>query len=968
MRKVLSIAICTMSTLTHSHVQAADLKTYLTDAAGGTSASFYFPFETSFLSRLQSGATRERAMAWEKHGILDNGCPQPTPIFPVIYESAEYLPMLPNHATQVARSTALVFGETTGDLASIPAVDRYIDLDFDSTMLTSLGMHNKEFWTLHMVASPDSDDDNSRSYETIFEVGDTTLANPIRVTLDIDRQASQTLIRLQTEAQGNNVRTTSVTVSDADTAAVSGRRWYQIIAQFYKDTPTSPTRIRLYVHTINQSDVAIRNSSSTQSNDWRTDSGSVARIGNALDEVNPFHGSAHHFATWDRLLDSKPTNLTGIDDLRDAFATSYADPDTREKLTIDWNADPVYFTWDQPIDESILTIGTRNMRNWQDPIWDQDGAYPLVRLRVESPDNTGINYNPPTITKGAITYDWTEPIGQTPEDVALQTANWLEYLEVGLAKYTSVKSLADANACSLLWQNWGSEPWYSSTHAPDPCYYEDRGAAFSLMKNWRDVRGTWRDGSHYVLSTIDRNGGFSEINTPFYREGMSINAFRSVDTFTELAGIIATRAADTMNHPNPPVVPARFHFDTELYGNIQQAWKVSGGMRTAGWWDATIAVAESRNADLAHAIPASVPTDYNSDTMVDNDTLAGIESAVIYNDAIDRYNTVNRDLSVAFNRFSRDQYDHAFAVGLLNPALQELNSDIRMSEYDMVFAGPVADNEEYIGASTKGAITDVQPRWFDFSSPVTYPLKSPKFTGFPTVGPPNEDTLFEEWGTYLDINDLLVTDDLLNNGAFGAETATPAQVQADSAVVHVERAKHILNASYLAGGGHGGAPIAPWIAYPQADLFEIKNKFDIDGDGDPWDEGDVVKISVGKEDTARIAVFAHRRGVREFIFWGNLDLAGADVTAITADLHWVMRRIEDANNNSTDTTTTNKIPGDPLFGVPEGVVDGYDKVYFDAKYYAGDLEADFSGPNGRPDGIVDGTDLIDFNAAWLSEL
>ena len=102
-----------------NYARAADLKAYLTDTSGGTAAQFYFPFEKSFLSSLQSGANRERAAAWEKHGILDNGCPQPPSTFPAVYESAQYLPMLPNHATQVARSTALILGETTGDLAPL---------------------------------------------------------------------------------------------------------------------------------------------------------------------------------------------------------------------------------------------------------------------------------------------------------------------------------------------------------------------------------------------------------------------------------------------------------------------------------------------------------------------------------------------------------------------------------------------------------------------------------------------------------------------------------------------------------------------------------------------------------------------------------------------------------------------------------------------------------------------------------
>ena len=54
MRKALPITVCAIAALSTTHTQAADLKEYLTDTAGGTAADFYFPFEHSFLSTLQS--------------------------------------------------------------------------------------------------------------------------------------------------------------------------------------------------------------------------------------------------------------------------------------------------------------------------------------------------------------------------------------------------------------------------------------------------------------------------------------------------------------------------------------------------------------------------------------------------------------------------------------------------------------------------------------------------------------------------------------------------------------------------------------------------------------------------------------------------------------------------------------------------------------------------------------------------
>lgn len=896
-------------------------------------------------------ATRQRASGYEVHGIGGSST----------YAPAEYFPLLPDHMTRVARSTALIFGVTTGDLAPTSGnqVDRYIQLDLNSSgvvvqPLATFGMHEKNEWTMHIVVSPDPDDSDKRSWETVFDIGDPDYVSggsnhPIRVTVELDRLAAGTAFRVVTEAQGFSPRIASTTVSDTGVETVNGRRWYQLIVQYYEDHSNYDIeRIRLRVNTIDSSTGVVDSVTvAANSNEWRSAVPSTARLGLDLEDANPFHGAMHHLAIWKKLLDTDYDVSTEIDELSDAFATTYATPDPRPAFVIDWNAEPRFFMWDRPLSDTPLPTGDRNIRNWTDPLWDTPFVYPMVRLYASSPNVSGSEYTPADLFDGVATRSWS-PETATASGIGRHTANWIEYLNLGLDVYgqdtVATKSLQDTNAVSVVWQNWGTPMKDFNGAGTD--FYTDWGSARGLVQNWRDARAEWRDGSGSLTGTIDTNSQFSELLSPFYREGMSQNAFMSKDAFIALRQELDTRGLPT---------PSRLHFDTERGSNINQAWKVSGGVYTEGWWDRSVSpVTDPRANDPAYWSPPTVTSGGYS-------TLANLAAGFATATSYDRYARQNNAILSAFARFSKDHYDHAFGVGLLMPAVEELNSTIRMSEYKVVFSGPTGTPQESLGGKVRWAYGNTQPNWFDFSSPVLYP---PSTSSLDPKSSFYTDTLFKPWADALGIGSRLVTVSMPNNGA---DDATTAEVQHDARIVYVERSKHQLNAAYLAGGGWDGAPTAPWLPYPNNNMFYIQNMFDVNGDGI---FNDTVLSPQTWQDIARIAAFAYRRGTREFIMWGNLGSNNGDSNnawhaSIAEDLALIFEVIDHIRERPTDMTTTGTVYGDAEYGVPDGRVDWDDLYYFQSMHGAGDLEADFSGPDGYPDGVIDAIDDVnDFGAQW----
>jgi hypothetical protein len=902
-------------------------------------ADFYWPLENSYISDIQIGTTRHKVNGHEIDGIYLNDCA--TGGAPSgVYEATEYFPILPDHMTRVGASTALIFGETSGDLDE---VDRYLEFDFDPQMHVAFGMNHKFEWTMHMIVSP-ADDATDRGWETLFEAGDPDyesgeVSQPIRITLGLKRESGQTRFRLQTEAGGLAVRTTEVTFDDTKVEPVNGRLWYQVIGQSY-DPATGPNRIRIIVNAATDSTAnpptMWSEAASYNSNEYKPDADGVARIGIDLEDANPFHGAIQHFAIWKGLIDTDDDVSDNLDALADAFVYSatLSESDTQTPLTIDWNADPRFFIWDVPLSDASLG-GLRDLRNWNDPFWDIDGVYPIVNHFTSKPNASGTNSTPPGIYDSTPTlHSWSAQSGQTPEDIAGEVANWLEYVEIGLATYAG-KSLTDTNACALNWQRWGS-----CAPASAECYYVDDGASRGLTQNWRDTPSAWRNtGSHpYLNSSGYWDDELNEIETPLYREGMSINAFRSKDLFIELKDQIQSRSLP---------LPVRFHFDLESVSNINHAWAVdSGPTYYEGWWDDS--VADSRADDVEFWAPPTVSSGSYA-------TLDDIDSAYPYATNYDRFAPENESITRDLSRFFRDQFDHAFGIGLVSPAIQELNPDIRASNYGMFHTGSTGA-ETYLYTSDAKNVTNTDPVWFDFSAPVFY---CPNYKSLTPHSASTDETLFQEWGTKLGINNLLITDDMDDNGNDpydnGFMEATVDDVIHDDRILYVERAKHNINAIYLAGGGWDGAPISPWLEYPGTDRCVISSRFNVGS----------VQIPIEQDDVARIAVFACRHGASEFLFWGDYsDIIDQEDTL--ESLEYVFNAVEAVKAQPSDMTTTDADPGDPGYGVPDGVVDIDDITYFYIIYSTvSDLEGDFSGTDGYPDGVIDGTDWDDYYEQYL---
>ena len=958
----------------HAQIGQHTFKEYMRDTA---QPDFYWPFENSFISDLGTDNERHRAIGVEQGGIYFNDCSNTTPIPAELrVVETDYFPILPDHVTGLGASSALILGETNGDLGLdlVDGVNRYLEFDFATDMLTEFGMNNKNEWTMHMVVSP-ADDEFTRGWETIFDVGNPDFVSqsgavhPVKVTVRANRQFDRTVFELKTEAQGQPVIST-IEVLDTDALIKDGRRWFQVVVQYYTDHSNYDIEAaRLLVNSVEaelqSGPVLNKQIVSMNSNQWRSQTPSIARIGLDVEGNNPFHGAIQHFAIWKSLLDTDYNVMTQVDSLADAFRGSSVnlETDQRTPMIVDWDQAPRYFFWDIPNEQTLS--GFRNLLNWNDPIWAEPNTYPLTRVYYDQPNST--SRTPVGIQFGDGSVQLFEtPVGQTPADIARQTANWIQYINAGLGLHN--KSLNDPNACALLWQNWGGYKW-NDPNALD-CFYQDAGAARAITKNWRDVPTIWRNSlNHPVLSThadTDRNQ-ITELDTPFYREGMSQNAFRSKDVFIELAKIIA-------NSNGVIPTPSRLHFDTEQISNINNVWLGS----VDGWWGYAT-TSDSRASDSAQWVPPSVSIGYS--------TLSGLAASFPNATNYTQWNINNNDWAKAMSRFSRDQYDAAFGLGVGLPAIEELNPNIRLSEYNMTNAGSQIDGQDYARSSTKRPAENIQLNWLDFSSPVLYPISGGRMQRY------GSKTMVE-WAEYFDrynqrtgtrVHDLLNTSSITDV----PYDATLADLAHDSSILFIENAKYMLNANYLASGGENGTPIVPWLPYPEETSFKIKEKYDVavgpeedlvsDGLGDGViDEHDEYTIILSWQDIAKVAVFAHRHGVREFIFWGDTGGENAnsngnvpDIQLTTEGLEHIVQTVDliEATTpfgytTSADFTTTAQ--GFPMTGVPDGVVDTYDHTYYLYELYAkGDLAADIAGPNAPyPDGVVDMHDLTYFELIY----
>ncbi|MHA7812075.1 MAG: GC-type dockerin domain-anchored protein [Phycisphaerales bacterium] len=975
-RSIVAKSILLMAVAGAAQAQSS-FKEYIRDTA---QPDFYWPLENSFISDLQPSAyDRIRAKGYELDGVLPNGCPAPGTT-PIDYYTPSYFPILQNHMTRVGGSSALIFGETEGDLEG---ATRYLKLsrtDFDDgssfvNPLEAVGMHHKQPWTFHMVVSPDSDPGDSRTWETLLDIGNENAAQgPVQVLLQVDRDDvnAETTFRITTESQNDYYpsfdtrRSYEVVVDHDDVHFVNQRPWYQVVVQYYLENGDGQGRVRMLVNTvdINPFGQLVLNQEPEvdgQSNEWRsTTTGDQLHVGRTRSGAEEFHGALHHLAFWSGLLDEDETVYTELDNLADAFLDSTsslnASADARSELVIDWDEDPRYFIWDGPLWTGASNPSDRKIRQWDDPIWDHPFTYPIIRFQTNFPttDNSGVR--PP---------GYPAQTTSGPEAIAQLTADWLKFTSDNLASFTTGKDLlTDPDSVAIFWQNWGARAKNDNSSF---CFYSDWGSSFSLTNNWRDTPSIWRDAaSHPVLDPIGSNEAeASETSAPFYREGMSINAFNSKDIFIHLKELIDASA----DIPTP----GRFHWDLERGSNLNLAWSASD----VGWWDHSTSVSEPRSDRVADWAPPSVSMPSGN-----IDVLADLTAITRY-DYLSPHSSYNRDLSIAFSRFAHDQYDHALGVGLLTPAIEELNPNIRFSEYKRAFRGETAD-EIYLSSKAASGVSDISPVWFDFSSPVLYPISGPRVIYHSLAHDDGDSpTLFQEWEDVLGLNvntpdtyllDDLVTPDMPNNGKHedgGFAGATVAEVKSDARVVYVEASKFNLNATYLAGGGADGAPTAPWLPYPnwsESDFYLHQNLFDITPGN--------ITVELNQEDIARIAVFAYRHGVREFLFWGDFnDISSqSKQQEVLEGLEYVFEAIDNLRSTipageTSSPDFTGPVSGSDYDAVPDGTVDFHDFQYFSKAYSAGNLEADIAGGgvNGdRPDGVVNQDDTDYFAQLYLA--
>ncbi|MCA9278832.1 MAG: hypothetical protein H6815_11625 [Phycisphaeraceae bacterium] len=919
-RRLAALIVCSGLPVVACASHASGLGTYpdgLKETIESLSPDFYWPLENSFRSEVPSGSSSIVFTAYEDDGANEKWANPETGFMEV-----DYLPMMPDHSTWVEGSTALIFGESANDLAG---AERYVELlygDFGDEPLDALGMSQKDEWTLHMIVSPDPDPAEGTPSRTILYLGnDAADTSEVRnITIEVDVSSYDTTFTVVRNGQSyqNGPQVTLTHSSETD------RYWFQVFLKYRTELdaygqPQDPAigieQLELAVYSDTTSGRSIANS-----NQWIiANTPSVFRLGanhENGDPGYPFNGAIHHLAIWNSFLDQDSDEATLNAAIDDA-------PPARSVYVQDWDDDPTYIMWTVPTEVTTLTGGDRNLKNWTDPIWDRAGVYPMVRFFANDPYNSGSNYTAP--------YPYGSAVGTSvvpPVAIATSAKGWVDYIDDMLITYCSgdgAKSLSDGY--SLFFQNWGREAQGAGDEYVDQPSLTSGGTATvsALIRNWRDVPTAWRyaaDTTSVGLaanvshpSTPSGHSGLDydrhELDIAFYREGMSHNAFRTREIFRELKSQLSAASLP---------VPTRLHFDTEGMSRVDRAVYPDGASWSQHWW--TTAANDSRFDNASYWAATT-------DTL--DDILLGTNFDAYkapWDASGDNYPFTN-----AYRSFARRQYEYALNQSLLVPAMQELNENILVSEYNLMATNQVdaSDETEVMYEGKPWIRLESTPiNYLDFSAPELYPLRT---SSIQTM------TEFHDWWDTIDL-------------AYAKQTGSSATQIEDEDLddLFVERSKHNVQASYLAGGGFEGTAIAPWICYPRT----------------PWDVNGLLPYDAPYlaewPEIARIAVFAYRRGTREFIFWGYNEQAEDDTSV--AELELIMNAIEDAaeTNGFLDVTTsghTNRFT-DALFGVPDGVIDCDDRTYFMARYAELDPEADIwdsVSTNLIPDGNVTSGDL-----------
>lgn len=639
-----------------------------------------------------------------------------------------------------------------------------------------------------------------------------------------------------------------------------------------------------------------------------------------------FSGAMHHLAIWDRALSANDRG--GITDAFDDPAT------TVSTLYTDWNAPVRYYTWTVPnrvgalpVLESDPSVTVRDMLRWEDDFWDNDGVYPMVRFYAEEASNGWFKSHPRSHGFDGVNLHSSFTVPSNDGPQGLAHATWNWIRYINEnLGFYTNKTIADSTGYTIFWQNWGSETEDGYTNHPDT-----HAGTYIDLHGSRGLMTNWRDtpeGWRHDTGTQLTGGiaNWNEINIPFLREGMSQNAYRTRETMTQLNAYL-----DGFNFP----APTRLHFDVEGRSRTGSAIPCPGG----GWW--CTALTDDRAGDPAQWADAGA--------LLDGFTYSPNTTQLIWNQTNFRNELSN---------FVTRQYEWGLYNALVRPAREVLRDDIRASEYGVIrHSGRQLD-------------------YLDFGAPALYPMQQHHFAGH--GGSPDS---IADWATELGFAGLGIT-----------VHHDPMNPDADDTIedlknIYVERAKQNLNAWYLSGKtGCDVLPQSPWLPYPGSRWNLIRKNGNVEFQvAPPLDDH-----KAQWQEIARIAVFAYRHGMREFLLWGSDGVVGAyhdlyqsgsnagepnffpfsgpalnNPTQNIEDLEAVLEAVAFAEANLADVTTGGALDrSNDNFGVPDGDLDVTDFVYFIDRFKAGDLEADISGPCGIPDGVLDTYDETAFSNAF----
>lgn len=875
----------------------------------------------------------------------------------------EYLPMYPDHLTLAEGTTALVFCEP-GGILDRRGVDRHLEIsgaEPPGSLVTVLGLDGS--WTIHAIVFPDDDPGDFGSAETIYEInsGDAF----IRLTCDVagviggglsQGSSSAATYTASYRAAGSPEQTVSVTAVDPTD------RGHQVFVRFEEVSGKLGPNSRLEIDVFTNS--APSHTRNGVSNAVQFVTSPVApgtpesmHVGVSSDGTGKFYGAIHHLAIWDSVL----TDLGALNDAR-------AVAESRDRLKVAWEAEPRFWVWDGPRasqqdPDGILPSGTRTLADWDDDFWKLKGVYPYVRQYLFA---------------GAF---------NTPESIAVSIADNIQDLEADLTALTVTmdpydeipdKSLASGQNVALFLQNWFSGPsdYYDYDGATNYAGQVVQSTYYrSLFRNWRDATELFRtnnDGAAFVhpyffvsdptdarkVSAARRR----ELSSAFYREGMSLNAGRTRRVFEALAAELDSRHLG---------YPERLHFDME--SNISSIGAFLKNTTSPhddtrdGWLYSALSDARAadprfwRSAETLIDVTASFQPDWFRHNWFEGDVI---------------------DEVIKLGTFTGAGNRHGFHHALTVPAIDAFGPKVRVSNYNYTTSGdfvapatggwnkaayaPSAVKDNPIGGGKYFTpLANISNDLLDFASQQFYPpgylLLDRDISGV-------ERLWYMLGRTYNLQTDTDPTIDLgdINDINLAVDAAEPL-VEEDFDNIFVELRKHDINAAYLAkhdGTADGVQPMVPWIKFP------LMSSMINDGDHGPIFNNYSGAMGDGKyhiawQETARIMVFAYRRGAREFMLFNgtgfslddNVDPEGME-RAINA-VHYATRSIADM----TSTGALDRFDHAD-FGVPDGSVMFDDLRYFCDRFVEADPEADVTGPDGRPDGVVDLDDCLTFRTEY----